>query len=335
MLISNRNKQLHQCSHRHHHHRQCDQRLNRQHRFELNKLRKNKKHLQYRMYHRLRPHDRIIVIINEIKPNIADKKTNKKHRISFKCRVSQDNIKLHRYHLVFNNDSIIQIRIFIHHKRQIRIFLGYFLLYYSFIRSFYFQRVNPNGYPRTRSRSYVPPMPDQHQQHIPRPPPTPSRFQNLTDQFFRPIPPTRFAPQPAPRHNRNFHIPTPLPNKFRRSNRRRDPPQPTTITENHIYPNNIQQQPRVQRTKSENRNFRNNNQHQKSRSTTNHFQQFSPLQSQPTIQRHFVPFRAAPVFLTSIQSTAPLFYPNQRRQYPHVQTQFRLVNHFQLGTNRF
>ena len=168
--------------------------------------------------------------------------------------------------------------------------------------------------------------------HIPRPPPTPARFQNLTDPFFRPIPPTRFAP---PRQ-KDFHPPPPSPTKFRRSNRRKVP-QPTTITENHIYPNNEQQQPRVHRTKSECRNFQKQQQQQqqKSRSTTKQFQNFSPLQQPPLIQRHFVPFRSPPVLLTSVHSSTPIFYPNQRRQFTNVQPQFRLINHFRLGTNRF
>ncbi len=190
------------------------------------------------------------------------------------------------------------------------------------------KRYNQNGYPKNRSRSYVPPVNDNFPP--PHPPSTPSRFQNLTDPFFRPIHPTRFA------HNRQKDIrPPPSPSRFRRSHRRKgNNNQPTTITENHIYPNNEQQQPRVHRTKSECKNFQ-KEQQRRSRSTTNHCPKFSPLQQPPIIQRHFVPFRSPPVILNSVHSTTPIFYPNQRRQFTNNQPQLRLINHFRLGTNRF
>jgi hypothetical protein len=161
----------------------------------------------------------------------------------------------------------------------------------------------------------------------PPPPPTPSRFQNITDPFFRPVNPPRFA------HHRQKDFPPPSPAKFRRVHRRKGN-QPTTIAENHIYPNNEQQHPRVHRTKSECRNLQ-KQQQTRSRSTTNNFQKFSPLQQPPIIQRHFIQFRSPPVFLTSVHSTTPIFYPNQRRQFGNIQPQLRLLNHFRLGTNRF
>ena len=167
------------------------------------------------------------------------------------------------------------------------------------------------------------------------PPPcgTPLRFQNTADPFFRPINPARFAetrqkdmqPPPPP--------PSASPTRFRRSQRRKAN-QPTTISENHVYPNNVQQQqPRVHRTKSESRNLHHNQ--QRSRSSTNQFQFFSPIQPPPVVQRHFIAFRSPPVFLTSVRSVAPMFYPTQRRQFDSMQPQFRLINHFRLGTNRF
>ncbi|CAF1200912.1 unnamed protein product [Adineta steineri] len=188
-------------------------------------------------------------------------------------------------------------------------------------------RQNHGGYPKHRSRSYVPPMNDNY----PPTSSTPSRFQNTTDPFFRPINPAKFPQQ----RQKDLRPPPPSsPSKFRRSQRRK-PIQPTTISENHIYPNNVQQQqPRVHRTKSECRNFQNQQQH-RSRSTTNQFQFFSPLQPPPIVQRHFVAFRSPPVFLSSIHSAAPMFYPNHRRQFDSMQPQLRLINHFRLGTNRF
>jgi hypothetical protein len=169
----------------------------------------------------------------------------------------------------------------------------------------------------------------QHHHHPPPPPPqTPSHFQNTSDQFFRPIHPTRFTHQ----RQKDFR-PPPSPSNFRRSQRQK-PTQPTTIADNLIYSNNEQQQPRVHRTKSESRNFQKQPQH-RSRSTANHFQCFSPLKQPPIIQRHFIPFRSPPVILTSVHSTVPIFYPNQRRQFGSMQPQSRLINHFRLGTNRF
>jgi len=190
-------------------------------------------------------------------------------------------------------------------------------------------RYHQNGYSKNRSRSFVPPMND----NFP-PPPTPSRFQNATDPFFRPINQTRFAHQ----RQKDFR-PPPSPSKFRRSNRRKTA-QPTIIAENLIYPNHEQQQPRVYRTKSESQNFHKQQQQQqqqqhRSRSTTNNFQHFSPLQKPPIIQRHFIPFRSPPVILTSVHTTPPIFYPNQRRQFTNIQPQLRFINHFHLGTNRF
>lgn len=161
-------------------------------------------------------------------------------------------------------------------------------------------------------------------------PPTPAHFQHPTDPFVRPINTPRFT------HHRpdDFHSP-PSPSKFRRSHRRKNIHQPNTITENHIYPNHGQQQPRVHRTKSECRNLPKDHQH-RSRSTTNQFPGFSPLQRPPpVIHRHFVPFRSPPVILSSVHSTAPLFYPNRSRQFANIQSQLRLINPFHLGTNRF
>ncbi len=165
-------------------------------------------------------------------------------------------------------------------------------------------------------------------ENFPPPPSTPSHFQHMTDAFFRPIPPTRFIHQ----RQRDFR-PPPSPPKFRRSYRRKSD-QPTTIAENHIYPNNDQQQPRVHRTKSECRNFQNQHQH-KSRSTTNHFQNFSPSQQSPVVPRHFISFRSPPVMLTSVHARSPMFYPNQRRQFGNIQPQLRFINNFRLGTSRF
>lgn len=163
--------------------------------------------------------------------------------------------------------------------------------------------------------------------HPPPPPSTPPRFQHTIDPFFRPVNnPGHFT------HHRQKDFPSPSPSKFRRINRRKMT-QPTTIAENHIYPNNEQQQPRVHRTKSECQNLQ--KQQKRSRSITNHFQNFSPLHQTPIIQKHFVPFRPPPVILTSVHSTAPMFYPNQRRQFTNIQPQLRLINHFRLGTNRF
>lgn len=163
------------------------------------------------------------------------------------------------------------------------------------------------------------------------PPPTPSTFQNTTDEFFRPAHSVRFPPH----RQKDFRPPPPpSPSKFRRSQRRKSN-QPTTISENHVYPNNQQQQPRVHRTKSECRNFQNQQQQHRSRSTTNHFQIFSPLQPPPVVQRHFIAFRSPPVILTSIHSATPMFYPNQRRQFDSMQPQIRLINQIRLGTNRF
>jgi hypothetical protein len=161
-----------------------------------------------------------------------------------------------------------------------------------------------------------------------RPPPTPSHFQNTTDPFFRPVRAGRFPPHHHHRHQKDFH-PPPSPSTFRRFQRRK-PTQPTTITENIVYPNNEQQQPRVHRTKSECRSFQKQQQF-RSRSTTNQFQNFSPLQQQPPlIQRHFIPFRSPPFV-----SSAPVFYPNQRRQFGSIQVPLRLINPYRLDSNRF
>ncbi|CAF2523271.1 unnamed protein product [Rotaria sp. Silwood2] len=192
-------------------------------------------------------------------------------------------------------------------------------------------RFNPPGFPRTRSRSYVPPMSNHFSHPHPHPPPTPSRFQNPMDPFFQSMHPSKFA---HVRH-KDFNLPR-SPSKVHHTQRRKSN-QPTTITENHVYPTNEQQQPRVQRARSECRNFQNQRQQRhRSRSSTNHFQKFSPLQQPPIIQRHFTPFRSPPVILSSVNTTTtPLFYPNQRRQFGHMQTQIRLINPFHLSTNRF
>ena len=165
-----------------------------------------------------------------------------------------------------------------------------------------------------------------HHHHHHPPSQTPLNFPNTSDQFFRPINPTRFT-----HHRQKDFRPPPSPSNLRRSQRQKST-QPTTITENIIYSNNEQQQPRVHRTKSESQNFQ---QQPRSRSTANNFQNFSPLKQPPIIQRHFIPFRSPPIILTSVHSTAPIFYPNQRRQFGSMQPQSRLINHFRLGTNRF
>ncbi|CAF0811218.1 unnamed protein product [Rotaria sordida] len=183
-------------------------------------------------------------------------------------------------------------------------------------------RFNQHGNPKTRSRSYVPPMND----HFPPPPPTPSRFHNPIDPFFQSIHSSKFSHH---RH-KDSHVPS-SPTKAHRSQRRQSY-HPTTIAENHVYPHNEQQQPRVQRTKSECQNFQ--QQQQKSQSTTN-FPNFSPLQQPPIIQRHFTPFRSPPVIPPSVNTTVPLFYPNQRRQFGHMQTPLHLIKTFRLSTNRF
>ena len=190
---------------------------------------------------------------------------------------------------------------------------------------FYFKNQNQNSYPKHRSRSHVPPMNDNFSPPPPPPSHNPSHFQNVTDPFFRPIPPQRFA-HPRQKH---FHPPPLSPTKFHYPHHQQSN-QPTTITDNLVYPNNEQQQPRVHRTKSECRNLQKQHQH-RCRSTTNHFQKFSPLQQPPIIQRHFVPFRSPPVMST----TANIFYPNQKKQFGTIQPQAHLINHFHLGTNRF
>lgn len=163
------------------------------------------------------------------------------------------------------------------------------------------------------------------------PPPTPAHFQNPSDPFVRPINTPRFTVH----RPEEFHPSEPSPSKFRRSHRRKNAHQPNVITENHIYPNHGQQQPRVHRTKSECQNLIKDQQH-RSRSTTNHFSAFSPLQrAPPMIHRHFVQFRSPPVILPSVHSTAPLFFPNRSRQFANIQSQLRLINPFHLGTNRF
>ncbi|CAF0913968.1 unnamed protein product [Rotaria sp. Silwood1] len=188
-------------------------------------------------------------------------------------------------------------------------------------------KFNQPGFSKTRSRSYMPPMND----HFSVPPPTPPRFQRPMNPFVQSMHSSKFAQH---RH-KDFHLP-PSPSKIHRSQRRK-PNQPTTITENHIYPHHEQQQPRVQRTKSECRTFeKQQQQRHRSRSSTNHFQNFSPLQQPPIIQRHFTPFRSPPVVLPSVNmTTTSLFHPNQRRQFGHMQTQIRLINPFRLSTNRF
>lgn len=220
-----------------------------------------------------------------------------------------------------------------------------------FFSVFIFKRYNPNSYPKTRSRSYVPSMND----HFGTPPATSSRFPNATDPFFQSMHPSKFANHPHPQHHHNHHphhhqkdtrLP-PSPTKLHRAQRRKSN-HPTIIAESLVYPNNEQQQPRVQRTKSACRNpqkqrqqqqqqqqQQQEQQHHRSRSTTNHFQNFAPLQQPPLIQRNFTPFRSPPVILSSVQSTAPMFYPNHRRPFGQMQTQFRLMNPFHLSTNRF
>lgn len=105
---------------------------------------------------------------------------------------------------------------------------------------------------------------------------------------------------------------------------------PTTVADHHRYPPQDQQQPRVHRAKSEcqtSRNF----QAQRTRSTLNQFQQFSPIQNSPIVHRHFVPFCSAP-FL----STAPNIFVNQRRQIPaNGQLHLGLFNSYRLGSTRF
>ncbi|CAM4741588.1 unnamed protein product [Rotaria magnacalcarata] len=142
-------------------------------------------------------------------------------------------------------------------------------------------KYNPNGYLKARSRSFVPTVNDNLAQSAPTAP----RFQHMTDPFFQ----SMHAPKFTRHRPKEFHLP-PSPTKFHRSHRRKSN-QPTTITENIVYPpNQQQQQPRVQRTKSDSRHFENKQRH-RSQSTTNHFQHFSPLQQQPIIHRHFTPFQ--------------------------------------------
>lgn len=166
--------------------------------------------------------------------------------------------------------------------------------------------------------------------NFPPPPPTPAHFQNPNGPIFRPTNTPRFPHY----RSEDLHSP-PSPSKLRRSHRRKHVHQPNIVTENHIYPNHGQQQPRVHRTKSECQNLSKDQQH-RSRSTTNHFPAFSPLQRPPpVIHKQFVPFRTPPVILSSVHSTTRLFYPNRSRQFANIQSQLRLINPFHLGTNRF
>jgi hypothetical protein len=109
-----------------------------------------------------------------------------------------------------------------------------------------------------------------------------------------------------------------------------------TITDQFLYPNHEQQQPRVHRAKSECHHVP-ITQPQRSRSTANPFQKFSPIQLLPTIiHRHFIPFRSAPFLSTSTtHSTAPMFYPNQKQQFGRVQLRLGLLNSYRFGSTRF
>ena len=185
---------------------------------------------------------------------------------------------------------------------------------------------NHNGYSKTRSRSYVPPI----NENVHPPPSTSSRFQHTIDPFFQTIHSSRCTHQ----HHRRINFrPSTTNSKFHHLHHGK-PNESVIITENLMYPNN-QQQPRVRRTKSECQNFQKQQQKHRGQSTINHFQNFSPLKQPPIIQTHFTPFCSPPVFVASVSSTIPILHPNPRRQFGAMQTQLRLVNHFHLSKNRF
>ncbi|CAF1449846.1 unnamed protein product [Rotaria magnacalcarata] len=142
------------------------------------------------------------------------------------------------------------------------------------------------------------------------PPSTPSVFHQPRDPYYQSSALPHFV------HSNDRYRPQQTPSRPRRGKKHRRN-QPTTVTENITFKKSDQEQPRVQRTRSDCRAkppFQ-------TRIRTCHYLDygFHP------IQRTFVPF---------IQPRAPIFYP-QRRLVRNTQVHFRLFNIYRPNSIRF
>ncbi|CAF3113044.1 unnamed protein product [Rotaria sp. Silwood2] len=138
------------------------------------------------------------------------------------------------------------------------------------------------------------------------PPPTPSVFHHKKDQYYHPSTPPPFV-QPNDQYRSQ-------PSSRRRRGKKHRRNQPKTITENIVFTNNIQEQTRVHRSRSDCRpkiSFQNQ--------IRTH--QYLDYRLNPN-QRQFIPF---------MPPRAPIYYP-QRRLFRNTQVHYRFVNSYRPNT---